>query len=68
MTTHRTKATTGAADLASDQVEVDDFANCFDCVVVLCEPHRPAGDGLLGFDEYSGGLTDLCFSQAGLFD
>ena len=56
---HWAQATPGSTDLAGEQVEVDQFLNGFDGVVVLGEPHGPARDRFFGRDEDVRDFADL---------
>ena len=47
-------------------MQVYQFANRFDRVVMLRESHGPAGDTLLRLDKHRRGFADLGFGYAGL--
>ncbi len=66
VTTYRTEPRPRLANLATHQVQVDDFANGIDRVQVLGHPHGPATDNALAGGKHPGGLHYLGAGQAGL--
>ncbi|MNC07286.1 hypothetical protein D3C75_548290 [compost metagenome] len=55
---HRAEPRPRLANLAAHQVQVDDFANGVDRVLVLGDPHGPAADHALALGEDPGRLDD----------
>lgn len=66
VTPYRTEPCPRLANLATHQVQVDDFANGIDRVQMLGHPHCPAADDALAGGKDLGCLHDVGASQAGL--
>ena len=65
VTAHRADARALSADLAAQQMQIDDGLHVGDAVLVLREAHRPAGDHPLAVDRDLGGFLNLIAREAG---
>ncbi len=66
VTAHRTESGPRLANLAAHQVQVDDFANGVDRMLVLGDPHGPAADHALAACEDLRRPRDRLPTEAGL--
>jgi hypothetical protein len=65
---HRRQAGAGLADVAAQQLQVDDFLHGRHRMAVLGDAHGPAHDDPLGLAVHARGQLDLGQGQAGLLD
>ncbi|MNM83356.1 hypothetical protein D3C81_954150 [compost metagenome] len=68
MAAHRRQAGAGLADVAAQQLQVDDFLHGRHRMAVLGDAHGPAHDHPLGLAVHACGQLDLGQGQARLFD